>query len=205
MHEKGEISLHTRDNKYEKYENWRVFFRKANSEGIYKSSFLEKLWFERYIDYEMNDFVIPNETRWDCIKCGQCCQCLMNQMNPINEEPHQCEELVNGNICRIHENNERPPECIAFPFTLHTGIKRDFLFINNVCNGYGKGEIISVERYKTIANKDSLKNLKTSIYLKFLPLSYEDQYIFGTPENIKNIADLHSKDVDTTLQQVLHS
>lgn len=121
--------------------------------------------------------VIPNETRWECQKCGKCCTGMKGPDgkkrldildNYVEEEvidgkvtftPHKLPKDEEGNClhrdketnkCKIQDH--KPQFCKIWPFH---AIRNDvgdtvYLGITTLCEGYGKGKVITDEIYDKI-------------------------------------------------------
>lgn len=83
-------------------------------------------------------FVIPNETRHECQRCGECCR-YARKVATFTYEP--CLFLNDKNECSKHSG--RYHVCKWFPFWLfNAGDWGPLLTIKPYCKGYGHGKVV---------------------------------------------------------------
>ena len=119
----------------------------------------------------VNEVLVDDNTRWDCLFCGKCCHKIgkefsLRLFDKETEKSGKCPHLDSRNRCEIY--HERPIGCMMYPFypdwnKLKLGTV-DFsigsLKIDSECPSYMKGNLV-------IKNKQLLKKLdKIAIKLK---------------------------------------
>ena len=100
----------------------------------------------------MAEFLISNETIWECLMCGKCCEELsldFSKGSPrLGEEPGACPLFSKGGLCK--EYNSRPLLCRIYPFhpsreSMAFGLP-DFsmgkLLGDSSCPGFGHGRLV---------------------------------------------------------------
>ena len=107
-------------------------------------------------------FVIPNETQWECVRCGRCCR--NSKPLPLTSkdegpwplgyrEDGSCSQLRGDNPpfeCAIHEIGAAYPRtCTIFPFgTIRSSDNPlGWITIREFCLGKGKGRVIDEQQY----------------------------------------------------------
>jgi hypothetical protein len=123
---------------------WELF-RCLNDEGVQKVQVLKQLGFvfppETEMGLSQSVFVIPEETKYACVRCGSCCRnarkgCPLGHF----EEPNTCKNY-----------GGRLPDCRRFPFRmLNARPFKGILMAASYCKGLGDGPAISLERYKEL-------------------------------------------------------
>lgn len=103
-------------------------------------------------------FVVPDETRWECQKCGACCTGLGGKIDvktvPGLEftEDGACTRFDKATgTCLIQDT--KPAGCLMWPFhgAQDTNMgPQIYLVVNSACPGFGKGPIITDEIYEKL-------------------------------------------------------
>ena len=133
---------------------WQLF-KLANDYGINKMEFLRQaIGFEPIqrdgptADSQLllyHQFVIPNETRWECKQCGICCSSIAGPEG----QPKACEFLLASNLCGNYK--QRWVVCRQFPFNLlNIDTWGTFLLISEVCEAFDSGPKITPQQYNQL-------------------------------------------------------